>query len=40
MLRVTQADVPMPYNRALEKAAKPDPARVAAAVRRVLYVEA
>ncbi|HET9150721.1 MAG TPA: pyruvate dehydrogenase complex E1 component subunit beta [Gemmatimonadales bacterium] len=40
VLRVTQADVPMPYNRALEKAAKPDPARVAAAVRRVLYVEA
>src|SRR6187551_1247450 len=36
VLRVTQADVPMPYNRALEKAAKPDPDRVAAAVRKVM----
>ncbi|HET7602442.1 MAG TPA: pyruvate dehydrogenase complex E1 component subunit beta [Gemmatimonadales bacterium] len=40
VLRVTQADVPMPYNRALEKAAKPDPDTVAAAVKKVLYVEA
>jgi pyruvate dehydrogenase E1 component beta subunit len=40
VLRVTQADVPMPYNRALEKAAKPDPDRVAAAVRKVMYLEA
>jgi pyruvate dehydrogenase E1 component beta subunit len=39
VLRVTQADVPMPYNRALEKAAKPDPDRVAAAVRKVMYLE-
>ncbi len=40
VLRVTQADVPMPYNRALEKAAKPDPDTVAATVKKVLYVEA
>jgi pyruvate dehydrogenase E1 component beta subunit len=40
VLRVTQADVPMPYNRALEKAAKPDPDTVAATVRKVMYVEA
>jgi pyruvate dehydrogenase E1 component beta subunit len=40
VLRVTQADVPMPYNRALEKAAKPDPATVAAAARKVMYLEA
>ncbi|HEX6991242.1 MAG TPA: pyruvate dehydrogenase complex E1 component subunit beta, partial [Gemmatimonadales bacterium] len=33
VLRVTQADVPMPYNRALEKAAKPDPDTVAATVK-------
>jgi len=37
VLRVTAADVPMPYNKHLEKAAKVDPARVAAAVRSVLY---
>jgi pyruvate dehydrogenase E1 component beta subunit len=35
--RVTGADVPMPYNKQLEKLAKPDPARVAAAARQVLY---
>ena len=40
VLRVTQADVPMPYNRALEKAAKPDPDTVAGAVKKVLYQEA
>jgi pyruvate dehydrogenase E1 component beta subunit len=40
VLRVTQADVPMPYNRALEKAAKPDPATVVETVKKVLYVEA
>lgn len=40
VLRVTQADVPMPYNRALEKAAKPDPDTVAATVKKVLYQEA
>jgi hypothetical protein len=30
----------MPYNKALEKAAKADPAKTVAAVKRVLYVEA
>ncbi|HEV8149164.1 MAG TPA: pyruvate dehydrogenase complex E1 component subunit beta [Gemmatimonadales bacterium] len=38
VLRVTNADVPMPYNKQLEKAAKPDPAKVVAAAKRVLYV--
>ena len=37
VLRVTGADVPMPYNKHLEKAAKVDPARVVAAVHSVLY---
>jgi pyruvate dehydrogenase E1 component beta subunit len=37
--RVTQADVPMPYNKHLERAAKPSPEKVAAAARRVLYLE-
>ena len=37
ILRVTGADVPMPYNKHLEKAAKVDPARVVAAVHSVLY---
>jgi pyruvate dehydrogenase E1 component beta subunit len=37
VLRVTGADVPMPYNKQLEKAAKVDPARVIAAVDSVLY---
>ena len=32
VLRVTGADVPMPYNKHLEKAAKADPAKVVAAV--------
>ena len=37
ILRVTGADVPMPYNKHLEKAAKVDPAGVIAAARSVLY---
>ena len=37
--RVTGADVPMPYNKHLEKAAKVDPAKVVAAARRVLYLD-
>jgi pyruvate dehydrogenase E1 component beta subunit len=37
VIRVTGADVPMPYNKQLEKAAKADPAKVIAAVNRVLY---
>ena len=37
--RVSQADVPMPYNKHLERAAKPNPEKVVAAARRVLYLE-
>jgi pyruvate dehydrogenase E1 component beta subunit len=37
VLRVTGADVPMPYNKQLERAAKADPAKVVAAVNQVLY---
>lgn len=39
VLRVTQADVPMPYNKHLERAAKPSPERVVAAARQVLYLD-
>ncbi len=39
ILRVTGADVPMPYNKYLEKAAKTSPERIVAAVRKVLYLE-
>lgn len=39
VLRVTGADVPMPYNKYLERAAKPDPAKVVAAVKDVLYLD-
>lgn len=38
VLRVTGADVPMPYNKHLERAAKADPAKVVAAVKKVLYL--
>jgi pyruvate dehydrogenase E1 component beta subunit len=37
--RVTQADVPMPYNKHLERAAKASPEKVAQAARRTLYLE-
>jgi len=37
VLRVTAADVPLPYNKYLEKAAKPDVPKIVAAVNRVLY---
>ena len=37
--RVMQADVPMPYNKHLERAAKASPEKVVAAARRVLYLE-
>jgi pyruvate dehydrogenase E1 component beta subunit len=37
VLRVTQADVPMPYAKNLEQAAKPDADRVIEACNRVLY---
>jgi pyruvate dehydrogenase E1 component beta subunit len=39
VLRVTQADVPMPYNKHLERAAKPSPERVVAAARQTLYLD-
>lgn len=39
VLRVAQADVPMPYNKQLERAAKPTPDKVIAAARRVLYLD-
>jgi pyruvate dehydrogenase E1 component beta subunit len=39
VLRVTGADVPMPYNKQLERAAKADPAKVIAAVNQALYRE-
>jgi len=37
--RVGQADVPMPYNKHLERAAKASPEKVVAAARRVLYLD-
>ena len=37
VLRVTQADIPMPYSKSLENAAKPSANRVVAACERVLY---
>jgi pyruvate dehydrogenase E1 component beta subunit len=37
--RVTQADVPMPYNKQLERLAKPSIEKVVAAARRVLYLD-
>lgn len=39
VLRVTQADVPMPYNKILERAAKPSAEKIAAAARHVLYLD-
>jgi pyruvate dehydrogenase E1 component beta subunit len=39
VIRVTGADVPMPYNKRLEKATKVDPTRIIAAAKRVLYLE-
>lgn len=38
VIRVSGADVPMPYNKHLEKAAKADPAKVIAAAKQVLYL--
>jgi len=38
VVRVTGADVPMPYNKHLERAAKVDPAKIVAAAKRVLYL--
>jgi pyruvate dehydrogenase E1 component beta subunit len=39
VLRVTGADVPMPYNKHLERAAKVDAGKIVAAVNEVLYRE-
>jgi pyruvate dehydrogenase E1 component beta subunit len=39
VLRVTQADAPMPYSKQLERAAKASPEKVVAAARRVLYLD-
>lgn len=39
VVRVHQADVPMPYAKNLEKLAKPDAAKTVAAVKRVMYLE-
>ena len=39
VIRVHQADVPMPYAKALEKSAKPDVAKTIAAVKKVMYVD-
>jgi pyruvate dehydrogenase E1 component beta subunit len=39
VLRVTQVDAPMPYNKVLERAAKSSPEKVVAAARRVLYLD-
>jgi pyruvate dehydrogenase E1 component beta subunit len=38
VVRVHQADVPMPYAKNLEKSAKPDAAKTIAAVKKVLYL--
>jgi pyruvate dehydrogenase E1 component beta subunit len=38
VIRVHQTDVPMPYAKAIEKAAKPDVAKTIAAVKKVMYV--
>jgi len=40
VVRVHQADVPMPYAKNLERAAKPDVAKTIAAVKKVMYIEA
>ena len=39
VVRVHQADVPMPYAKNLEKLAKPDAARTIAAVKQVMYLD-
>jgi pyruvate dehydrogenase E1 component beta subunit len=39
VIRVHQADVPMPYAKNLERAAKPDTAKTIAAVRKVMYLD-
>ena len=39
VLRVTGADVPMPYSKQLERLAKPTPDKIVNAVRQVAYVD-
>jgi len=39
VLRVHQADVPMPYAKQLERSAKPDAAKTVAAIKKVMYLE-
>src|SRR5690606_34537287 len=39
VLRVHQEDVPMPYAKNLERAAKPDAAKTIAAVKKVMYID-
>src|SRR5919112_1180121 len=39
VVRVHQADTPMPYAKNLERAAKPDAAKTIAAVKKVMYIE-
>src|SRR6476661_6334147 len=39
VVRVHQADVPMPYAKNLERSAKPDVAKTVAAVKKVMYIE-
>ena len=39
VLRVHQADAPMPYTKSLEKAAKPDLPKTIAAIKQVLYLD-
>jgi pyruvate dehydrogenase E1 component beta subunit len=39
ILRVTGADVPMPYNKYLERAAKATPEKIVSAAKKVLYLE-
>jgi pyruvate dehydrogenase E1 component beta subunit len=40
VVRVHQADVPMPYAKNLERAAKPDVAKTISAIKQVMYIEA
>jgi len=39
VLRVTQADIPMPYNKHLERLAKPSVEKIVAAARQTLYLD-
>ncbi|MEP7327086.1 MAG: transketolase C-terminal domain-containing protein, partial [Gemmatimonadota bacterium] len=39
VIRVTGADVPMPYNKVLERAAKADAGKTVQAVKKVMYID-